>query len=109
MNWPAFANPWMLAALVAVGLPILIHHLTRARPRRISFPPFKFLVEACAGQQAVHRLRTFVLLSLRCLAVLALAFLFAQPFLKPSGPANSAQSGQHVVLLLDASLSMRAV
>src|SRR4051812_27862996 len=109
MNLPVFTNPWMLAALAAVGLPILIHYLTRARPRRIVFPPFKFLVEACAGQQAVHRLRTIVLLSVRTLAVLALVFLFARPFLKPSGSANSAEAAKRVVLILDASLSMRAV
>lgn len=109
MIWPAFTNPWMLAALAAVGLPILIHYLTRARPRRIIFPPFKFLVEACAGQQAVHRLRTIVLLTLRTLAVLALVLLFARPFLKPSGPASAADAARRVVLVLDASLSMRAV
>ncbi len=109
MTWPAVANPWMLAGLLAVGLPVLIHFLTRARPRRIEFPPFKFLVEACAGQQAVHRLRTIVLLSIRCLAVLALVLLFARPFLKPTGAANQAQAARRVVLVLDASLSMRAV
>jgi len=109
MNWPAFTNPWMLAALAAVGLPILIHYLTRARPRRIIFPPFKFLVEACAGQQSLHRLRTLLLLALRTLAVLALALLFARPFLKPSGAGNTADAAKRVVLLLDASLSMRAV
>ena len=73
--------------MAAIGLPLLIHWLTRARPRRIAFPPFKFLVEACAGQQAVHRLRTILLLTLRCLLVLALALLFARPFLRPSGLA----------------------
>src|SRR5439155_4782333 len=106
---PAFANPWMLAALATVGLPIIIHYLTRARPRRIIFPPFKFLLEACAGQQAVHRLRTILLLTLRTLAVLALVLLFARPFLKPSGPANAADVNKRVVLIIDASLSMRAV
>jgi hypothetical protein len=109
MNWPAFTNPLMLAGLMAAGLPVLIHYLTRARPRRIAFPPFKFLVEACAGQQAVHRLRTIVLLTVRCLAVLALVLLFARPFLKPTGAAVSPESGKRVVLILDASLSMRAV
>ena len=109
MNWPAFANPWMLAGLAAVGLPVLVHYLTRARPRRIAFPPFKFLVEACAGQQAVHRLRTLVLLTIRCLAVLVLVALFARPFLKPVGAAANAEAGKRVVVVLDASLSMRAV
>src|SRR5690348_2702268 len=109
MNWPAFTNPWMLAGLAAVGLPVLIHYLTRARPRRVAFPPFKFLLEACAGQQAIHRLRTIVLLMVRSLAVLALVLLFARPFTKPSGAAVNPEAAQHVVLILDASLSMRAV
>lgn len=109
MNWPAFTNPWLLAGLAAVGLPVLIHYLTRARPRRVAFPPFKFLLEACAGQQAIHRLRTIILLTVRCLAVLALVLLFARPFMKPSGAATNPQAKQRVVLILDASLSMRAV
>src|SRR5262249_30794709 len=109
MTWLSFANPWMLAGLLAVGLPVLIHFLTRARPRRIAFPPFKLLVEACAGQQAVHRLRTIVLLTVRTLAVLALVLLFSRPFLKPSGAMASADTNKRVVLVLDSSLSMRAV
>lgn len=108
MNWLAFTNPWLLGGLAAVGLPLLIHWLTRARPRRIAFPPFKFLVEACAGQQAVNRLRTLILLTIRCLLVLALAFLFARPFLKPTGPSVNLKAAKRVVLVLDASLSMRA-
>ena len=109
MSWPAFSNPLMLAALAAAGLPVLVHLLTRARPRAVAFPPFRFLVEACAGQQSVHRLRTIVLLALRCLAMAALALLFARPFLKPAGAAAGAQASQRVVIVLDASLSMRAV
>ena len=109
MSWLSLANPWMLAGLVAVGLPVLIHYLTRARPRRLAFPPFKFLLEACAGQQAMHRLRTIVLLTVRCLAVLTLVFLFTRPFLKPTGAAAKAGASQRVALVVDASLSMRAV
>src|SRR5712671_1558888 len=105
MTFPIFANPWLLAGLAAIGLPVLIHYLTRARPRRIAFPPFKFLQEACAGQQSLHRLRTFLLLLLRCLAVLALVLLFTRPFLKPTGAANNPDANKRVVLILDASLS----
>lgn len=103
-----FANPWMLAALAAVGLPVLIHYLTRARPRPVVFPPFKFLVEACAGQQSLHRLRTILLLTLRGLAVLALVLTFARPSLS-SRPAGGAGSQTRAVLVVDASASMRAV
>ena len=84
--------------------------LAHPRPaRRIAFPPFKFLVEACAGQQAVNRLRTIILLAIRCLLVLALALLFARPFLKPTGAALNQNAAKRTVLILDASLSMRAV
>ena len=48
MSWLGFTNPWLLFGLLAAGLPVLIHYLTRARPRRIAFPPFRFLLEACA-------------------------------------------------------------
>jgi hypothetical protein len=109
MNELSFANPWILGALAAAGLPVLIHYLTRAKPRRIEFPPFRFLEEACAGKQAVHRLRTFILLTLRTLAILALVLLFSRPFLKPTGASASADASKRVVVLLDASLSMRAV
>ncbi len=109
MNWIGFTTPWMLAGLAAVGLPVLIHYLTRARPRRIPFPPLRFLAEACAGQQAVHRLRTLLLLTLRCLAVLALVLLFARPFLKPKQSVAASESARRVVVVIDASLSMRAV
>jgi aerotolerance regulator-like protein/VWA domain-containing protein len=109
VNIFSFANPWLLAGLAAVGLPILIHYLTRARPKRIAFPPFRFLLEACAGQQALHRLRTIILLTVRSLAILALVLWFARPFLKPSGTAANPQAGERVVVVLDASLSMRGV
>ncbi len=105
----SFSHPWLLAGLAAVGLPVLIHYLTRARPRRVAFPPFKFLLEACAGQQAIHRLRTIILLTVRTLAVLAVVLLFARPFLKPTVAGSNASARERVVLLLDASLSMRAV
>jgi hypothetical protein len=108
MNWLAFTSPWLLGGLAAVGLPVLIHYLTRARPRRIAFPPYKFLIEACAGQQAVHRLRTIILLAVRCLAVLVLVLLFTRPFLKPAGAAANLETAKRVVLIVDASLSMRA-
>lgn len=109
MNWLGLTNPWLLFGLLAAGLPVLIHFLTRARPRRIAFPPFRFLLEACAGQQSLHRLRTIILLTLRTLAILALALLFTRPFLKPTGAATAAESSKRVALVLDASLSMRAV
>jgi len=104
-----FTNPWFLLGAGAVGLPILIHYLTRARPRRIKFPPLQFLLEACAGQQSLHRLRTWIVLAVRCLAVLALVLLFSRPFLRAADPLAASRKTKRVVLVVDASFSMRAV
>jgi hypothetical protein len=102
-------NPWLLLGLAAAGLPVLIHFLTRARPRRVAFPPFRFLVEACSGQQSLDRLRTFVLLATRCLLIICLVLWFTRPCARPAGATDKPESRKRVALLIDASLSMRMV
>src|ERR1051325_4721649 len=109
MSSLGFTNPWFLTSAAAIGIPVLIHYLTRARPRRIKFPPFQFLLEACAGQQTLHRLRVWIVLAVRCLAVLALVLLFSRPFLRAPDVLSGSRSARRIVLVLDASLSMRAV
>ena len=103
-----FVNAGMLGALTAGVAPILIHYLTRARPRRIRFPTYQFLVEAGSGRQAMHRLRDFLILLLRVLAIVALVGVFARPFLRAGSAAVKDEEGRRVVVLVDASLSMRA-
>jgi len=99
----------MLAALAAAGLPVLIHFLTRPRPRTILFPPYRFLVEAGSGRQAVHRLRTLLVLALRAVLVAALVIAFARPRPGATGSAASAGAARRAAAIVDASLSMRAV
>ncbi len=104
---PAVLNPWLLFGLAAAGLPVLIHFLTRPRPRAIRLPTFHLLAAAGGGRQALDRLRTFVILTLRTLAVVALALVFARPFIRHAA-APAPGEAPRVVLLLDASMSMRA-
>ncbi len=104
----SFVHPWILAGLPAVGLPVVIHFLTRARPRRIPYPTFHLLYEAGSGRQALDRLRTFLILSLRTLLVLAAVLVFSRPFLTRAGLAAEPGRAQRAVLVVDASLSMRA-
>ncbi len=103
-----FVLPWMLIGLGAVSLPIVIHLLTRARSRRIALPTYKLLVESGGGLQAVDRLRTFLVLLTRAVLVAALAVMFAQPFLAERRAVADTEAPRRVVLLVDASASMRA-
>lgn len=100
-------HPLFLAGLGGMALPVLIHFLTRPRPRRIAFPTLHLLMEAGSGRQALDRLRTFLLLLCRCLALGALAMLFAGPYRHHGAPGTPSAAEGHVILL-DASLSMRA-
>ena len=103
-----FSHMWLLGALVAVGLPVAIHFMTRPRPRRIDFPAFQFLMEAAQGRQRLHRIRTFLILLIRSLAVLILVLLFARPYLHDRSAAVQTGLFKKTVVLIDATLSMQA-
>ena len=108
MTSVGFVNPWLLAGLPLAGLPVIIHLLTRARPRPIRYPTLRFLREAGSGMQALHRLKLIVLLALRCLVIAAFVVVFARPFLRAPGAEVLPGAKRRVVLLVDASMSMRA-
>ncbi|MFW5698682.1 MAG: BatA domain-containing protein, partial [Planctomycetota bacterium] len=97
----AVLNPWLLSGLAAAGLPVLIHFLTRPRPRAIHLPTFHLLTDAGGGRQALDRLRTIVILTLRTLAVVTLALVFARPFIRHAA-APAPGEAPRVVLLVDA-------
>lgn len=101
-------HPWFLLGLAGAGLPILVHFLTRARPRIIRYPTYHLLLEAGAGRQALHRLRTWLVLALRTLAIAALVLAFARPFWRDRRAAVEPGRARRVAVVVDASLSMRA-
>jgi hypothetical protein len=101
MNWlfPAF-----LAGAVMVVLPLLLH-LLRRRPRRtVVFPSLRFISATLKRTEHAHRLRRWIVLALRCLALALLAAAFARPFLgREAGRATRA-----VVVVIDNSFSLQA-
>jgi len=63
-----------------MAVPILIHLLARRRFRRIRWAAMDFLLDAERRNRRRMRLEEWILLLLRCLAVLLLALLVARPF-----------------------------
>ena len=104
-----FLNPLYLFGLLAAGIPIVIHLLTRRRPKRITFPSVEFLREVNVAQLRRFRLREFLLLALRTLAIALLALALSKPALKGALGAGAGQATSSVVLLIDRSASMAAV
>lgn len=95
---------------LAVGLPVLVHWLTRPRPVRLPTSTLRFLREALQQRRARHRLRDIIILSLRTLAVAMLALALARPLTKDSVRKSVAEDDADTirVVLVDASQSMAA-
>lgn len=104
-----FLSPAFLIGLAAAGIPILLHFLQRKRWIEVPFAPLRFLQPTQQRQSRRLRLRRLLLLLLRVAAIICVVLAMARPtltgglgWLAPSG------SGVSVLVLVDASASMRA-
>jgi len=98
--------PLYLAALAALALPWLLHRFNDAEPERRPFPSTRFLEPTAPPVSRRRKLRYRALFALRALAVLALALLFAEPWIPRPSTLGEARA-LHLVAV-DTSLSMRA-
>ena len=96
-----FANPWMLAGLAAVSLPLIIEWLFRRRKRQVELPTLRFLLRN-KEQERIRR-QDRILLLLRMLGVFLLVLAIARPLLQ-HGLLGAAKE-RRVLVLLDGTAS----
>ena len=98
--------PALLAGLLAIAIPVLLHLVQRERKLVVAFPSLMFLRKI--PYQSVRRrvIRHWPLLLLRALVIALLAVAFARPFLPGADIAAGATGDREVVILLDRSASM---
>ena len=102
-----FINPAILFGLLAVGLPVIIHLLTKPRLKRIRWAATRFLLKSVQKNRRRVQFEDLLLLILRCLLVLLLVILFARPaFLTDAAGLNMGGEASTAVILLDNSASM---
>jgi hypothetical protein len=101
-----FLNPLFLFGLGAAAIPVLIHLFTRRKPREVRFPSLDFLSEVNQSQIRRLRIKQWLLLLLRTLAVALLAMAMARPSLQ--GGAGGGNAASTLVALVDVSGSMGA-
>jgi len=77
--WPGL----LVAGVACTSIPILIHLLNKRRFRRIRWAAVDFLVEADRRNRRRVRLEEWILLALRCLAMLLIGLMLARWFLRP--------------------------
>ncbi|MFB6355454.1 MAG: BatA domain-containing protein, partial [bacterium] len=101
-----FLNPLLLYGLVGLGLPILIHQLTRQSRRDRMLPTVQFLKQASEHTRRWRKLREWLLLILRTLIITAIVFAFARPYLPGVTAGTGKQRKNNVIILVDTSASM---
>lgn len=101
-----FLYPLYLFGLLAASLPIVIHLLNRRKLKRIRFPAVRFVLLSQKRISRSYRLRHWLLLALRTLAVVFLALLLANPIFQTGAGLFAGGGPVSLVILLDNSLSM---
>lgn len=102
-----FLNPIFLWASLAVLIPIIVHLFNFRRPKRVAFPDISIVKEVKKSVVKRLRLRQWLLLLARCLAILALVMVFANPVWKRN-PNVVVKGNTSVAVVLDNSYSMKA-
>lgn len=105
-----FLNPFFLLSLLAVAVPVVIHLINLRRPQKISFSTLSFLNELKKSTIRKIRIKQYLLMALRALAVLFLALALARPFLSPTLTGSSGSGAPKAVgIIIDNSASMSRI
>jgi hypothetical protein len=101
-----FLQPIYLYGLIAAAVPLIIHLLNRRRLKRIRFPAVRFILLSQRRISRSYRLRHWLVLALRTLAVVLLVLLLAHPVFQTGMGVLAGSGAASVVVVLDNSLSM---
>ena len=103
----SFLQPWMLWMLPLVVLPIIIHLINQRRYHTIPWAAMMFLLTAHRMARGYSRLRQWLIMACRMLAVAGLLFAVSRPL--ASGWLGLAAGGKAdtTIILLDRSPSMQ--
>lgn len=104
-----FGNIALLAGMALGLVPIIIHLINRRRARLRRFAAIEFLLMSDKRLARRLKLKQILVLALRVLLIMALAFALAKPYLEPDGNVGLDMSEPGaVVLVVDDSASMQA-
>src|SRR5512147_1279152 len=102
-----FVNPLFLIGGLAIAVPVLLHLIKREHARKIEFPSLMFLRRISKRTLRYQKLRHLLLLLLRVLAFLLIAFAFMRPYRdRPQASAAVGKVSNANIIVLDNSLSM---
>ncbi|MDQ6476785.1 BatA domain-containing protein [Dyadobacter sp. LHD-138] len=102
----SFLFPSFLWGLLAISVPIAIHIFNFRRTKRIFFTNVAFLKAVETQTRSIRKIKHWLVMTARILAIACLVFAFAQPFLPGKSDASVNRKGI-TSLYLDNSFSMQ--
>jgi hypothetical protein len=101
-----FLFPLFALAAAAIAIPILLHFRRQPPQKVVPFSSLMFLEQTPVPPKTRRKLEDWLLLALRCLALILLALMFSRPFVRSEKTAP-AEGGVSWCILVDTSASMR--
>lgn len=102
-----FLYPAFLFGLFALAVPVIVHLFYFRKFKTVYFTNVRFLKELKQETSARQKLKNLLVLLMRCLALAALVFAFAQPFIPSGGVVK--QGLKSVSIFIDNSYSMSSM
>jgi hypothetical protein len=101
-----FFNPGLMWFALGGAIPVIIHLLHRQKYRRVRWAAMEFLLAALKRTQRRLRLENLILLILRILIMVVLAFAIARPYFEKAPFGIPQDSNTHYFIVIDNSYSM---
>jgi hypothetical protein len=101
-----FLFPTFLIGLAAIAIPVIIHLFNFRKYKKIYFTNVQFLKELKQESDSKSKLKEWLILAMRILAIACLVFAFAQPFIP--GKVKTVQGEKAISIYIDNSFSMES-
>lgn len=103
-----FLYPAFLFALFSLAVPVIIHLFNFRKYKKVYFTNVRFLKELKQESESKSKLKNYLILASRLLALTCLVLAFAQPFI-PAKTSNIKKGQKAVSIFLDNSFSMEGL
>lgn len=97
----SFLNPLFLIALLTVAVPLLIYLINLHKPKKIRFSTLAFFDVLQTKALRRIKIKQWLLLAVRILAVVTLVIAAARPFLPPGMGTSAASQDRVIGILID--------
>ncbi|MFT6596342.1 MAG: hypothetical protein ACJAT3_002324, partial [Akkermansiaceae bacterium] len=78
-----FRNPWLLAGLAGVLIPVILHLIRRQAAKPYDWGAMRFLFDTVAARRKRMEWEDFLLMIARCLLIALITLAVARPFVPP--------------------------